>query len=78
MSYEEMVVNARMSVCGPCELNIDGSCAACGCLIKEKVAKLDERCPLNPPKWIAVRSFSLVVEENPATESQGCQSCQKK
>lgn len=78
MSYEEMVVNARLSQCTPCELNIDGTCAACGCLVKEKVYKLDERCPLNPPKWISISSFSLIVEEQPQTVSAECMTCQKK
>lgn len=41
----------RLSICGGCVHNNNGTCRACGCLLSAKVALPHEQCPLNPPKW---------------------------
>ena len=53
-----MYAEERLKICNSCEFNLAGDCALCGCVIADKVQKLEESCPLTPPKWSSGTTLS--------------------
>ncbi len=41
----------RMLHCAGCEMNENGLCTICCCLIDAKAMISSEECPDNPPRW---------------------------
>ncbi len=46
---------ARLAICRPCDQYDEGSCKICGCNLAIKASWADMSCPLDPPKWAAVK-----------------------
>lgn len=55
--------NLRLSICKECPYNENNECIICGCDLLIKTEKLEEQCPLTPPKWIKAESFEGVAGE---------------
>jgi hypothetical protein len=53
----ENVRRERETICAICEENLSGRCRKCGCGVRAQLLRkthlATERCPLNPPKWLA-------------------------
>lgn len=41
----------RLSFCRECQRLVNGTCAACGCYVELRAAKINMICPQVPPKW---------------------------
>lgn len=58
--------DVRMAICKACDEynNIIKTCKVCGCFMPAKVEFKDQRCPLNPPKWIEVKESNYAPPGN--------------
>jgi hypothetical protein len=50
----EEVIEARRAICAACPQLKRSHCGLCGCSITHKTRLASQRCPDNPPRWIAV------------------------
>ncbi|MBR3494948.1 MAG: hypothetical protein IKH38_05915 [Clostridia bacterium] len=49
---DEAVYQARLAHCRACDQLFDGTCVLCGCYAEARAAKLRQRCPAVPPRWL--------------------------
>ncbi len=45
----EELMKKRLTVCGSCEKEVNGTCLSCGCYTLYRVMKKDQQCP--DKKW---------------------------
>ena len=55
VKVSQEVLNERQAECKKCENMIGDRCVLCGCWYRQKVKLATESCPMNPPRWKAIK-----------------------